>query len=523
MPIINNYSFSDAVYSIPENASIPGEIGTATITISPLSGYTATAGDFSLDPSFSNEYVDSVTFTQSGSNVICTIIFLTGAIMPSANVTIPLCVIGSAEILPIPISGTITAFVGTNTNGNSSETNTPYSNDGAYDSNELLFSRTYNADSGYYFSSTPSCNITVGNQSNYNIVQTPTYNINGQLTNITFNVNYTYPSYSVSGDEVLLRVPSAVEIYQPLPLISGYVFNTSTIGNPEETRTLTVFGNPGTSFSATLNDGATTTTIINNETLDSSGRYNYNVTFPELIKGDPNVVYTIELTGSYVSTIEQLNPFIVNQLNQVFIKVDITNPPTPVSGWPGAEPRVTYKALSSTPFSNLNNSSGAWLLEINEEITKSHIAGGTFAVNKQVELTDFAEATVITRIVNSPAVSTTTLVLDDTTDILAGDKFNYIPWDPSHNGLLAPFTYEVVSVDTATDITITPAITIPDGYGLTFSRANGNVIEIIDSDVTLIDPLTVNLKFTVAVINYGDTDITYDINLSNIISYTPEP
>lgn len=521
MPIINNYSFSNALYSILENESIPGEIGTATITISPLSGYTATASDFSLDPSFSNEYVDSVTFTQSGDNVICTITFLAGATMPSANVTIPLCVIGSAEILPILISGTITAFVGTNINGDSSETNTPYSNDGTYNSNELLFSRTYNTDSGYYFPSIPSCNITIGNQSNYNIVQTPTYNINGQLTNITFDVNYIYPSYSVSGDEILLRVPSAVEIYQPLPLISGYIFDTSTIGNSEETRTLTVFGNPGTPFSATLNDGTTTTTIINNETLDSRGRYSYDITFPELIKGDPNVVYTIELTGSYVSTIEQLNPFTVSQLNEVVIKVDITNLPTPVSGWPAVEPRVTYKALSSTPFSNPNDSSGAWLLEINEEITPFSGTGTFNLVDEIINLEKFEEATVITRTVNSAAVSDTTLVLDDTTDILAGDKFNYVPWDTNHNDLLAPFTYEVVSVDTATDITITPAITIPSGSQLTFSRANGNVIQIIDSDVTLTNPSTLNLKFTIAVLNYGDANITYNLDMYKVITYTP--
>lgn len=521
MPIVNNYSFSNAVYSIPENASIPGEIGTATITISPLEGYTVTAGNFSLDPSFSNEYIDSVSFAQSGSNVICTITFLAGVTMPLHNVTIPLCITGSSEILPISVGGKITAFVGTNTNGDSSESNTPYSNDGAYGSEELLFSRTYNADSGYYFSSTPSCNITVGNQSNYNIVQTPTYNINGQLTNITFDVNYTYPNYNVSSDEILLRVPTAVEIYQPLPLIGGYIFNTSAISNPEETRTLTVFGNPSTTFSATLNDGTTTTTIINNETLDSSGRYDYDVTFPELIKGDPNVTYTIELTGSYVSTIEQSNPFTIEQLNEVVIKIDVTNPPTPISGWPAVEPRATFKALSASPFSDITKSSGAWIIEIDENITPFSGTGTFSLINNPIGLEDFDEATTITRTVNSAAVSSTTLVLDDTTDILAGDKFNYVPWDPDHNDLLAPFTYEVVSVDTATDLTITPAITIPSGYGVTFSRSNGNVIQIIDSDVTLVDPLTVNLKFKVVIINYGDADITYNLDLYKVIVYTP--
>ncbi len=75
MPTINNYTFSDVTYIIEENADIATAVGAsfATLTISPLSGFTIDASDFSIDPSFSNTYVSSVTFAQSGANVICTI------------------------------------------------------------------------------------------------------------------------------------------------------------------------------------------------------------------------------------------------------------------------------------------------------------------------------------------------------------------------------------------------------------------------------------------------------------------
>ena len=78
MPTINNYTFSNVTHTIAENTDIATAIGASfvTITISPINGYTATASDFSLDPSFSNAYVDSVTFAQSGDNVICTINFV---------------------------------------------------------------------------------------------------------------------------------------------------------------------------------------------------------------------------------------------------------------------------------------------------------------------------------------------------------------------------------------------------------------------------------------------------------------
>jgi hypothetical protein len=176
MPItINNYNFSNAVYEIMEGGSLPGEIGVATITISPNSGHTVTATDFSLDSSFSNEYVSSVAFTQSGDDVICSVTFVSTSLMPAQNVTIPLCVVGEGVIAEITIAGTVSAVVGSNVTGNGSETNTPYSNGGGEGDNELMFSRTYNVASGYYWSSLPSINIVEGNQSNYNIVQTPTF------------------------------------------------------------------------------------------------------------------------------------------------------------------------------------------------------------------------------------------------------------------------------------------------------------------------------------------------------------
>lgn len=202
MPTFNNYTFSNVTYTITEGDSIPTETGgTAVITISPVSGYTLDAADFSLDPGFSNSYVDSVVFAQDGDNVTATVTFTAGTVMPSANVTIPLCVIGSGEVELITIGGKYSSIIGSNITP-TSETDVVYSNSGSLGQSELLFSKTYTADSGYYFDIVPTAQILVGNQSNYNIAQTPTYNIDGQLTALQFDVNYVYPNNSVSGDEI---------------------------------------------------------------------------------------------------------------------------------------------------------------------------------------------------------------------------------------------------------------------------------------------------------------------------------
>ena len=522
MPEINNYSFSNAVFNIQEGTVINDQVTNATITISPLPGYTVTASDFNLDPSFSNTYVQGVTFTQSGSDVICTITFLPTVTMPSANVTIPLCIIGQGVVNEITIGGTVTAIVGTDVTGGSSETDTPYSNSGNVGNNELLFTRTYNAATGFAWANNelPSINVTQGNQSNYNIIQTPIFDSQNRLTNITYDVNYIYTSANISGDHIDIVVPKTSLIYNPLPRISGYIFNTTALTNSEETRTLTIVGVPETTFSATLNDGTTTNTIINNEDLDTTGRYVHDITFPALTKGNAAVTYTIELTGSHVSNISLPNPFTVRQLNEVSIEIDVTNPPTPIAGWPTVEPRNTAAALITNPNSDLNDSTGLWVFNINEDITPFS-GSGTLSVDKQVELTDFAEAATVLGIVNGDQTSVTTLILDDTTGILAGDRFNYLPGNPNDNNLLAPFGYEVSSVDSGTNLTITPAITIIDNSRLIFTRSNGNVIQVLDSNVTSVNASTINLNFNIAIANYGDTNITFDLDLSNIISYTP--
>jgi hypothetical protein len=526
MPItLNNYTFSNVVFEIEENTNVSNQHTTGVLTISPLEGYSVTASDFSSDPSFSDPNVTDVVFTQSGDNVLCTVTFDTSFVMPSANVDIDLCIIGQGVAVESSISGFITATVNEELDaGSGNETLTPYSNTGAINSTETLFTRTYTADTGYYFLNQPIVSIINGNQAHYNIVQTPTYDANNNVTSYLVTVNYQYPTSDVSGDFIKIDIPKTLVgiIYLPQPKLTGYVFNTSAISNAEEVRALTVVGEPGTTFSATLNDGTTTTTIISNEDISSNGRYEHDITFPALAKGDPNVTYTITISTAEIDAIEQPNPIIVKQLNDVYIEIDVTNPPTPISGWPAIEPKVTYKALSATPFINdISKSSGAWLIQIDEAITPFS-GTGTFTIDKQVELSDFAETVTIEGTINGNQNNTTTLVLDDTTGILAGDKFNTPSFSPNPtNNQLAPFTYEVVSVDSGTNLTITPAGSFLDNNTILFTRSNGNIIEVIESDVTLTNSSTVNLKFNIAVRNYGDANETFNLDLSNIISYTP--
>ena len=510
MPTINDYTFSDVQFTVPENSFISDTSLTAVITISPLAGYTATAADFSLEQGFSNQYVQSVTFTQDGNNVLCTVTFVTSAVMPSANVTIPLCVVGSANPMEVIIDGALDVDVGPNVTGNNS---VKYNDSGLQGESELLFTVAYTSDSGYYLMAT-GIQVTEGNQSNYNIVQTPTYDTDNRLVGISYDVNYIYPPQDVEGDLLELKVV-AREIYNPLPKISGYIFDTSALGNPEQTRTLTVLGIPDTPFSATLNDGTTTTTIINNEIIGSKGTYNHDITFPALIKGSSNVTYTIEITGSYVADINLPNPFTVEQLDAAQIIIGkVSNVPVPVSGWPPTDPLTIIPALLPSPFEDITNSSGIWLIELDYNLLP-FTGAGTFSVAKEtIDNEDFTNFGINQKQSASNQTNVTSLQLNNTTDISSGD-FGVL------DGENAPYLFEVISVDSSTNLTISPAITVVNNQFINFYKDEGNKINAYNSSVTKNSDGSIKVYAKIAITHSGIAGKTFDLDLSNIITHNP--
>ena len=64
-------------------------------------------------------------------------------------------------------------------------------------------------------------------------------------------------------------------------------------------------------------------------------------------------------------------------------------------------------------------------------------------------------------------------------------------------------------------------MTVINQQPLLFTRANQNAFTIISSNVTLINSLTVNLKYSIAITRFGESSKTFNLDLSNIISYTP--
>lgn len=502
MPTINNYTFSDVQFTVPENSFISDTSPTAVITISPLAGYTAVASDFSLEQGFSNQYVQSVAFTQDGDNVLCTVTFVAGAIMPSSNVTIPLCVIGSADIAEITIAGTFIANVGSNVTG---DTSGSYSDSGAFGETELMLTKTYTAAAGYKLTST-GMQVAIGNQNDYSIEQAPTYDIDGNLTSITYSAYYTYPNQSVAGDKLAIYQISAQEIFVKPQYVTSYRFAHSFVSGGGATLTYRVFGQEGAVFSLNVTAlNGSNFTPANNVTIPANGIYEVEIDFPNIYGLTyQSETYTLTISGDLHPDFSQPTSIDVVQ------SVDL--------------PRLTFTASTTgsiTGFTPIETSSAAFSdftknprkVYINWILTSPNVLGLKTPPDeiKMQGSENFNFGTT------AAVANSSTMTVDDTSNLAAGYKFNLYQY--SGRG---EFKYEITSVDSLTQISVTPNITVANNTAISAFNNNGNVINLEDVLLTQnTETGDVTLKATINVEYFGSGDATFTLDLDELIEEIP--
>jgi len=518
MPSFNNYTFTNTQYTIPGGDNVSALYPTAVITIVPNNGYTASATGFSIDPSFSDNAVQSVVFTQDGLNVLCTVTFDVGFVMPSGNYTIPLCVVGQSEVALITIGGTISANVGSNITGDVTENSTPYSNSGNVGENELLLTRNYDAASGYYLTSS-GLQVVEGNASNYNIVQGPTYDIDNNLIGISYAVRYIYPNQSVAGDRLQINQVAAVEIYtNPNPVVTGYSsLPTHVSGYGDSVVNWRVIGEPGAVFSVIMTDnlGNTYNLATNAVIRTCCGDYFIQIEFPNIYgscNGFCDAEYTITLSGDLASPFESTNPIIINQ-TVVSPRIEFTGSST--NGITGYVPVITERSA----FTRLAEESNLITVDWDISTPDGLLQYPNTTSDVTVASMDRAAQSTNTSVVSN----STSLDLASTTNITAGDKFNSptTAFSNSINSGFAPFQYEVISVNSATNITISPAISMLAENLITFWRNNGNVSTINSSSYVPATDSSGKLTLTFNVTGYGDANSTFIVDLDTVFDFVP--
>ena len=494
MPTLNNYNYSSVSYQITEGDNVPSEIGAAVITLEPVAGFSLDANDFSLGGAFSDPNVDSVVFTQDGDNVLVTVTFVPGFVMPSDNYNVGLCIDGAGVAIPITISGFINANISANINNDSSETNTPYSASGSTGETVLLFSRLYTAASGYFLSEETI--LINGEQSpdNYTIVETPLYDVDNNLSSIRYDIYYTFPNASYSNHNVQIIV-SATEIPVVNAEVTRWKILNTVIPFNGDTRPVKVYGGAGAEFSISIDDGSGPVNIITNAVIPSSGLYEDLVTFgPVLV----DTTYTLTISGDIAVSVNA--NIILNQYIQTTIEFD---PDGTGFNLP------SNAVISGMPLTHYSNSTPKNTIEFTWNITSS-TPPNVLSLDRQPEIQDISNFEEVYAVIDGSVSNSTTFDVVDASNLLAKMEFN-------QNGIkFAPFDAEIDTI-VGNTITVNNPVTLNDGDEIAFTLNSGNYINVEEFSASLdSNEITINAKIYFT--DFGREGTTFLVNLDNFIS-----
>lgn len=314
---IGNFSVASVEFGVTQGTNIADTQSTAVLTLIPDEGFTLTAADFSYTSGPSE--VQSVSFSQSGNNVLATVTFAAGASMPASDLDIPICIAGESGLVQYTLSGIVETIASSNVTPASG--NTSFSISGNVGDDVQAFSHTVTAGSGYYFPVSPSGNLTTGNADNYSFTTSEATNDELQITGKTFTGVYTFPAANIANN-VFTVVADAVEIPIIIREITSYTINTSNINPAGETRAMTVFGVEGAQFSLTVfNEDPTSTHSVTNQTIPATGSYSFNIIFPSVSDTDQ---YDFTLTGDLASPFAQDTTFSINQYVDISVQFGLT-------------------------------------------------------------------------------------------------------------------------------------------------------------------------------------------------------
>jgi hypothetical protein len=294
----DNFTVNVVSFNETEGADWTQSRPSVTLIITPNAGYEIDVNNFTSINTLPPQ-VQSVSFTQSGANIDCIILYNSPQTMPASNVLIALCISGFAYLIGVSVGGVVnyyTTFTSTPTPPSAS---TPYSGTGLIFSTSEITNLTVTAIAGYYFSELPVASLPVGTLANYSIVPTLINDAAGNLIQVNFAVNYTFPNYSVTGDRIIITA-NAAEIYNPDVEIQSYSINSTNVLTSGETRSITIAGITGAAWELKVVESAGGTTIFDKlGTIDSSGLATESIIFPA---SSVNVVYTFTLEGDLASS-----------------------------------------------------------------------------------------------------------------------------------------------------------------------------------------------------------------------------
>ena len=529
--IINNYTVSQVTYSVTAGTNVALQHATAILIISPLSGYVVEAEDFSwVNTTLAN--INTVVFTQDGTDVRCIVTFDNPFAMPAATTILALCISGSAKISTVQVVGTYNA-TGSSTNMTIDQ-ESPIPETISYDisgtalSAVMFLEKTYTAASGYFFVEDFNIDYSGFNMvvENYNCVETKTYDSNNKLTAINLKFYYTFTNQgSIYGNNINVTIPATEATYVVVNKIRNYSFinGNNQVQEPGAVRTVRIYGNPTTTFTLASSNGsildigevttddfetivfyATTPTI----TMPASGYFDINIYIPA---SSSNVTYTFTLAGgNLISPFPQPNPFYIYQKAKVNLTFSASGANMVVSNvLPSQTSFVKTFDANSQPTSGASTASQ---VDYNFKVTGN--TGQILTLNNQdtVGYATWSNLNSVDNILSSAIANTLVLPVEDATGIVAGMRFS-TPYFSSSD------VYTVASVN-SNNVTLTggPNLTLPDETNVSFDNRKGSelilpvtaVLNDAATEATITGPGTIQ--------TYGDSDVTFNLDLTSVIT-----
>ena len=448
-----NYSVSEINF-IESAGNDLSSLGVYSLTLTPDTGYSLDANVFSLISSIPSG-ITNTSFTQVGSNIRFDFDFANGTIMPQNDIEFALCFQGYTGSANFIIQGSvnINTFFSTPLGQI-----VPYSNTGGFNETEVVFTETITANTNYYFFTEPVMGITTGNAASYAITNSKVYNIDNQLTSITFNVSYTYPNADVTGDLLQINA-TAIPIIVTTQYVNAYTIDQSLIPAGGDTRVLSLIGDPNAVFSVNLTEVGTgnTTVLANNVTMPATGTYSISgISFPaETSNADP---YTIVISGD-------INPTIANSGADVLLNF------TQLS-------QVTF-TVQATATSPISIETPSW--EFIAVPNYTYVPGQPNTLNFTFKATS----------------STGSLTVISTVD---ADSFSPVIPDPAHPDTLYSIGNIVQGLDASGDFTVSGTITIQ-------TTEDVSIVNILDLD-QIISAVTLPTIVTTSITNITGTTAT---------------
>ena len=166
----------------------------------------------------------------------------------------------------------------------------------------VLFTRTYSTPTGYYWpaNALPNIQLTTGNLGQYNITQTPTYTAANELIAITYSVTYIFTNADVSGDKFDISVYKVSQILAPATGITLFSGSTLDVVSSGTNYIMNVQGASGATYSISMSNGTTSTTVATNAVMGVTGNAQHNFIVPPNT-GTANITWTATISGNIES------------------------------------------------------------------------------------------------------------------------------------------------------------------------------------------------------------------------------